>query len=69
MNERLMRAAEPYFAEFLTAFEDEDTKTNEPLWLIWQYEVIAAACGADVPSSCVYEPVLVRWSARGYCIC
>lgn len=42
MNERLMRAAPGCFAEFLTAFEAEETtsknKGPEPLWLIWQYE-------------------------------
>lgn len=43
MNERLMRAAPGCFAEFLTAFEAEETpsknnKAPEPLWLIWQYE-------------------------------
>ena len=41
MNERLMRAAPGCFAEFLTAFEAEETtsknKGPEPLWLIWQY--------------------------------
>ncbi|DBA80997.1 TPA: hypothetical protein ACH3X2_007204 [Trebouxia sp. C0005] len=42
MNERLMRAAPGCFAEFITAFEAEETasknKGPEPLWLIWQYE-------------------------------
>ena len=42
MNERLMRAAPGCFAEFLTAFEAEETSSKnkgpEPLWLIWQYE-------------------------------
>ena len=42
MNERLMRAAPSCFAEFITAFEAEETtskgKGPEPLWLIWQYE-------------------------------
>lgn len=45
MNERLMRAAPGCFAEFLTAFEAEETTSKtknkgapEPLWLIWQYE-------------------------------
>ena len=42
MNERLMRSAPGCFAEFITAFEAEETtsknKGPEPLWLIWQYE-------------------------------
>ena len=37
-----MRAAPGCFAEFITAFEAEETasknKGPEPLWLIWQYE-------------------------------
>lgn len=41
MNERLMRAAPRCFAQFITAFEDTDAKkgkSQEPLWLVWQYE-------------------------------
>eukprot|EP01025_Chloroclados_australasicus_P025117 TRINITY_DN2509_c0_g2_i1.p1 TRINITY_DN2509_c0_g2~~TRINITY_DN2509_c0_g2_i1.p1 ORF type:complete len:637 (-),score=76.78 TRINITY_DN2509_c0_g2_i1:453-2249(-) len=38
MNERLSRACPQVCAEFITAFEDIQTKSKAPLWLVWQYE-------------------------------
>lgn len=38
MNERLMRVAPSYFAEFITAFEEDSGRLDDPLWLVWAYE-------------------------------
>jgi hypothetical protein len=38
MNERLMRIAPRSFAEFLYAFEEDNGKQPDLLWLVWRYE-------------------------------
>ena len=38
MNERLMRVAPRSFAEFLYAFEEDNGKQADLLWLVWRYE-------------------------------
>jgi serine/threonine protein kinase len=38
MNERLMRAAPDYFAEFMGAFAESSDDEGGPLWLVWKYE-------------------------------
>lgn len=58
MNERIMRIAPRSFAEFLYAFEEDNGKQPDLLWLVWRYEGDYTLFDLlQVPNSYIYPSI------------